>query len=101
MKNIQMTSTGDLYYQVSENEYNASENKEQFHTEMLESNQGSTSFHYKTITDEKEKNTILNYEIYELLKKIKNIGLFFVILTIINLIASVILALRWLALCSF
>lgn len=94
MKNIQMTSTGDLYYQVSENEYNTSENKEQFHTEMLEGNQGSASFHYKTITDEKEKNTILNYEIYELLKKIKNIGLFFVILFIVNIIASIILALR-------
>lgn len=88
-----MTSTGDLYYQASENEYNTSENKEQFHTEMLEGNQGSTSFHYKTITDEKEKSIVLNFAIYELLKKIKNIGLFFVILTIVNIIVSIILAL--------
>lgn len=93
MKNIQLGENNELLVELNKDEYDKSENKEAIKTESI-SNSANGTYYYKTITDDQEKNTILNFAIYELLIKIKNIGLFFVILTIINLIVSVILALR-------
>ena len=93
MKNIQLGQNNEILIEIDQNEYDKSTNKEFIKKESI-SNSANGTYYYKTITDEQEKNTIINYKIYETLIKIKNIGLFFVILTIINIIASVILALR-------
>lgn len=93
MKNIQLGESNEILIEIDKNEYDKSENKEAIKTESV-SNSANGTYYYKTITDDQEKNIILNFAIYELLIKIKNIGLFFVILTIINIIVSIILALK-------
>ena len=93
MKNIQLGENNEILIEIDQNEYDKLEDKESIKKESI-SNSLNGTYYYKKITDENEKNFLLNFAIYELLSKIKNIGLFFVILTIINIIVSVILALR-------
>lgn len=93
MKNIQLGENNEILIEINQNEYDKLEDKESIKKESI-SNSLNGTYYYKKITDENEKNFLLNFAIYELLSKIKNIELFFVILTIINIIATIILALR-------
>lgn len=93
MKNIQLGQNNEFLVELTRDEYDKLTDKETIKTESI-SNSNNGTYYYKTITDEQEKNTIINYKIYETLIKIKNIGLFFVILTILNIIISIIIKLR-------
>lgn len=94
MKDIQLNENNDLLIEISKKDYISIDDKEKTYIRYANDNPNDFHYYYKKITDENEKNFLLNYGIYETLIKIKNIGLFFVILTIINIIASILLALR-------
>jgi len=94
MKDIQLNENNDMLIEISKKEYKSIDDKDKTYVRYANDNPNDFHYYYKKISDESEKNFILNFAIYELLKKIKNIGLFFVILTIINIIISIILALK-------
>ena len=94
MKQLSLDENNDLLQEITKKEYEKINNKEKTYKKKSTDTLQEYIYYYKKYTDDQEKNTILNFAIYELLIKIKNIGLFFVILTIISIIASIILALR-------
>ena len=80
-----------LKVEVSEEEYESSENKEQF---IVEAYGEGMKYYYKIVSDNEEKNTILNIYIYKRLSTITKIAKFFLALTILDIIATFILALK-------
>lgn len=95
MKFIEMMSEGKLKVEIDKEEYMKNyQNNDNYTIDPPNATPDSAWNYYKTITDEQEKNTIINYKIYETLIKIKNIGLFFVLLALANIIATFILAFK-------
>ena len=94
MKDIQLNENNDMLIEISKKEYESVDDKDKTYVRYANDNPNDFHYYYKKISDESEKNFLLNYGIYETLIKIKNIGLFFVILTIISIVASIILALK-------
>lgn len=82
MKNILLTSDNNLSYEITKEEYEKSENKDNY--EICQDEQGR-DYYYKIITDKEEKETILQYHSYKLLNKISKIATFFLVITIIAL----------------
>lgn len=82
MKNISLSSDNNLTYEVTKEEYEKSENKDNY--EIRQDEQGR-DYYYKIVTDKKEKDTILQYHSYRLLSKISKIATFFLVITVIAL----------------
>ena len=94
MKDLQLSENNDLLIEISKKEYDAIEDKENTSIRYANDNPNDFHYYYKKITNSDEKNFLLKYGIYETLLKIKNIGVFFVILTIIGIVVSIVLALK-------
>lgn len=89
--NMEILPNNNIKVKVTEEEYENSNNKDQFIVETYGEN---IKDYFKVVSDTNERNTILNIWIYKRLTAIAKIAKFFVILTIINIIVSIILALR-------
>ena len=94
MKNIILDENNELLQEITKKEYDKTADKNTVTIIYNNDNPNDFANYYRKITDSEEKNVKLNYAMYELLKKIKNIGVFFVLLTIANIVASIIIALR-------
>ena len=94
MKPLSISENNDLLQEITKKEYFKINDKDKTYKKKSTDTFQEYTYYYKKYSDEQEKNTIINYKIYETLIKIKNIGLFFIILTIINIVVSIILALK-------
>lgn len=94
MKPLSIGKNNELLQEITKKEYFKINDKDKTYKEKSTDTLQEYTCYYKKYTDEQEKNFILNFAIYELLKKIKNIGVFFVILTIVSIVVSIISMLR-------
>lgn len=95
MKIIGMLPNGNLNVEITKDEYISNyQDNDNYTTDPPNAAVDSAWNYYKNVDDEQEKNTIINYESYNLLRKIKNIGVFFVLLTIANIVTTIILMLK-------
>jgi len=94
MRNIILDENNNLMQEIFKDEYDKTIDKSKVTIKYNNDNPNDFATYYKSLTDNEDKIVTLNYAIYELLKKIKNIGVFFVLLTLANIVASVILSLR-------
>lgn len=94
MKPLSIGKNNELLQEITEKEYFKINDKDKTYKGKSTDTLQEYTCYYKKYTDEQEKNFILNFAIYELLKKIKNIGVFFILLIIANVITSIILALK-------
>ena len=94
MKPLSISENNDLLQEITKKEYFKINDKDKTYKRKSTDTFQEYTYYYKKYSDEQEKNFILNFAIYELLKKVKNIGIFFVLLIIANIIVSIILALK-------
>ncbi len=88
---MEILPNNNLKVRVTEEEYENSTNKDQFIVETYGEN---IKDYYKIVSDNDDKNTILNIWIYKRLTTIATIAKFFFVLFIIDIVVTVVLALK-------
>lgn len=88
---MEILPNNNLKVRVGRSEFENSKHKEQF---IVETYKDNIKDYYKIISDNEERNTILNIWIYKKLTTITRIAKFFFIFFIVNIVVSIILALK-------
>jgi hypothetical protein len=88
---MEILPNNNLKVKVSAEEYENSSNKDQF---IVENYGENIKDYFKIVSDDRERNTILNIWIYKRLTTIAKISKFFFVLFIIDVIVSIILAFK-------
>lgn len=99
MKKLNLGENSTLWYKVSKDEYNRySSNDKSYHKETTREQASETieydkSTYYREVTDNNERNFLVQYGIYKLLGKISKIATFFLVLTILSIVAALVVLL--------